>query len=133
MRRRSISLPWEGRRRVLGEEHKKTLGTLNNMGYLLQHMEDYEGALDYFHQSLRAQEKVLGKIHPDTLTTIVNMASAYSDLNNFTKAEQMYRLALDGSEKSLGKGHKLTKRCAAYLAILFFQAAPSKEKLRELA
>ena len=36
----------EGRRRVLGEEHKDTLALLHNMGYLLWYEGDYEGALD---------------------------------------------------------------------------------------
>ena len=49
----------EGRRRVLGEEHKDTLSSLNNMGVLLANMEDYEGALDYYQQALRGQKKVL--------------------------------------------------------------------------
>ena len=43
----------ERRRRVLGDEHKKTLGSLHNMGAVLQHIEDYEGALDYYQQALR--------------------------------------------------------------------------------
>ena len=53
-------------------------------------------------------------------------------LKNFTKAEEMYRRALDGKEKSLGKEHNSTKYIASNLAILYFQGAPSKEKLRDL-
>ena len=41
----------EGQRRVLGEEHKKTLPSLNSMGILLKKMEDYEGALGYYQQA----------------------------------------------------------------------------------
>ena len=37
----------EGQRRVLGEKHKKTLDSLNNMGTLLFNTKDYEGALEY--------------------------------------------------------------------------------------
>ena len=36
----------EGQRRVLGAEHKDTLSSLNNMGVVLQIMEDYARALD---------------------------------------------------------------------------------------
>ena len=42
----------EGQRRALGEEHKKTLDSLNNMGAVLQLMTDYEGALDHYHKRL---------------------------------------------------------------------------------
>ena len=38
----------EWRRRVLGEKNKDTLMSLYNFGNLLQHTEDYEGALDYY-------------------------------------------------------------------------------------
>ena len=83
--------------------------------------------------ALRVKEQVLGKTHPDTLDTIYNMANTYCDgMKDFTKAEEMFRQALDGRERSLGKEHESTKRCAANLAILYFQGAPSKEKLRKV-
>merc|ERR1719506_3274941 len=69
----------EGRRRVLGDEHKDTLDSRHKMGILLDKMEDYEGALDYYQQALRGYEMVLGKTHPNTLTTIKNMAITYDD------------------------------------------------------
>ena len=109
----------EGKRRVLGEKHQKTLGSLNNMGVLLKDMEDYEGALGYYQQALRVQEKVLGKTHPSTLMTIYNMANTYGGgLKDFVKAEEMFRQALDGYERSLGKEHERTKQCATNLGIL---------------
>ena len=124
---------FEGQRRVLGEEHKNTLASMNNMGILLDKMKDYEGALGYYQQALRVQEKVLGKTHPDTLSTIYNMASSYqAGLKDFKKAEQMYRQALDGYERSLGKEHARTKGCAEILAVLLAQTLRDKEKTREL-
>ena len=119
----------EGRRRVLGEEHKDTLGSLNNMGVLLHNMEDYEGSLSYYQQALRVKEKTLGKTHPDTLNTIMNMAGAYMDgLKNFVKAEEMFRQALDGFEKSLGKEHEGTKVCARNLNFLLEKMGRLDEK-----
>ena len=104
---------FEGRRRVLGEEHKDTLASLSYMRIVPDLMKDYEGALDYYQQALRMQEKVLRKTHPDTLNTIMNMATLYMDRKkDLRKAEEMYRLAPDGHEKSLGKNHEDTKICA---------------------
>ena len=57
----------EGKRRVLGEEHKKILDSLNNQGIVLDELKDYEGALAYYQQALKVQDKVRGKTHPDTL------------------------------------------------------------------
>ena len=51
----------EGFRRVLGGEHKHTLSSLNNMGCLLDDMEDYGGALDYFQQALRVPGGSIGE------------------------------------------------------------------------
>ena len=119
-----------GRRRVLGEKHKDTLCTLNNLGIVLQMIQDWQGALDYFLQALRVQEKVLRKTHPHTLGTIMNMAAVYGDgLGDRVKDEEMLRLALDGYEKSLGKDHEDTKECARNLAILLKKMRRLKEKV----
>jgi tetratricopeptide (TPR) repeat protein len=124
----------EGWRRVLGEEHKKTLGSLGNMGNVLGNMKDYEGALGYFQQAFRVQEKVLGKTHPDTLMTIMNMGGIYCDgEKDFVKAEEMFRQALDGYERSLGKDQEDTKRCAYNLAMLLSEELRDREKTREHA
>ena len=123
----------EGRRRLLGEENKKTLGAMNNMGPILKKMEDYEGALDYYQQARRVQEKILGKTHPDTLDTIYNMALTYGDgLGDRVKEEEMYRQALDGYERSLGKDAENTKNCARNLAILLETLGTRKEDLRKV-
>eukprot|EP00518_Triparma_eleuthera_P004837 CAMPEP_0182464466 /NCGR_PEP_ID=MMETSP1319-20130603/8660_1 /TAXON_ID=172717 /ORGANISM="Bolidomonas pacifica, Strain RCC208" /LENGTH=512 /DNA_ID=CAMNT_0024664109 /DNA_START=147 /DNA_END=1685 /DNA_ORIENTATION=- len=110
----------EGRRRVLGNEHKDTLSSMTNMGNLLDDTGDHEGALDYYQQAVRVQEKLLGKTHPSTLNTIYNTGLTYQNgLKDFVKAEEMNRKALDGYERSLGKEHEDTKRCAHNLACLF--------------
>ena len=80
----------KGRRKLLGEEHKKTLDSLNNIGIVLQHMKDYEGALDYYQQAHKVSEKVLGKTHTSTLDAIMNMAIVYEDgLGDRAKDEEM--------------------------------------------
>ena len=52
---------FEGRRRVLGDEHKDTLASQNSLGGILEEMKDYEGTLDYYQQALNVKEKVLRK------------------------------------------------------------------------
>ena len=130
-RRCSISQPLEGRRRVLGAEHKDTLATLNNMGVLFHQVEDYEGALDYYRRALRGKEKVFGKTHPNTLSTIMNMGTVYREgLKDFTKAEEVSRLALEGYDKSLGKEHEEMRKCAFNFAVLIVQELKDKAKMR---
>ena len=123
----------EGRRRVLGDEHKLTLDSLNCMGGITHILKDFDASTGYYNEAFRGYEKVLGKTHPETLMTIFNMGNIYAGgLKDFVKAEEMYRLALDGFEKSLGKGADLTKNCARNLALLFLREIRSKEKLGDL-
>eukprot|EP00519_Triparma_laevis_P014727 CAMPEP_0182492236 /NCGR_PEP_ID=MMETSP1321-20130603/1439_1 /TAXON_ID=91990 /ORGANISM="Bolidomonas sp., Strain RCC1657" /LENGTH=80 /DNA_ID=CAMNT_0024694675 /DNA_START=6 /DNA_END=245 /DNA_ORIENTATION=- len=37
-----------GREKVLGEDHKDTLGTVNNLGEVYYELKDYEKALEYY-------------------------------------------------------------------------------------
>ena len=37
-----------GRTTVLGEDHKSTLATLNNLGVVYRRLENYEKALEYY-------------------------------------------------------------------------------------
>ena len=123
----------EGRRRVLGDEHKKTLASMFNLGNNHNNLEDHKVALDYYQQAHMMGEKVMGKTHPDTLRTIMYMANTYAGgLKDFTKAEEMNRLALDGYEKSLGRDHDDTKRCARNLVFNYCSGPPSVEKFRWL-
>ena len=69
----------EGRRGVLGEEHKDTLDTLHNLGCLPCDMKEHGGAIDYYQQALRVQEKVFGKAHPETLNTITNIGMVFME------------------------------------------------------
>ena len=101
-----------GRRRVLGEEYNKTLGSLNNLVLVLNNMEDYEEALGYYQQALRVQERVLGKTHPGTLGTILRMGVAFMvGTKDYTQAGEMNRLVLDDA-KIAGEGSQgHTKVC----------------------
>jgi len=121
-----------GQEKVLGEDHKKTLGSLNNLGTVYHKMKDYEKALEYYERALKGREKTLGKTHPDTLNTVGNIAIVYDDgMKDYEKAEELYRRALEGYEAQLGKDHKSTKNCANNLAICL-HAAGEKEKLRKV-
>ena len=128
----------EGRRRLLGEEHKESLGLLNNLGMALSEVKDYEGAIEYYQQALTVQEKVLGKTHPDTLATIENMATTNMEgfmahtkgFTDLSKSEGMFRLALSDYEKSMGKEHERTKTCAKNFAALL-GLRNEREKMRE--
>ena len=121
-----------GQEKVLGEDHKDTLTTVNNLGEVYREMKDYEKALEYYERDLKGSEKTLGKTHPDTLSTVNNIGALYNDgMKDYKKAEELYRMALEGYEAQLGKDHKSTKNCANNLAICL-HAAREKVKLRKV-
>ncbi|GMI11016.1 hypothetical protein TrVE_jg3300 [Triparma verrucosa] len=122
-----------GREKVLGEDHKDTLGTVNNLGTVHNvGLKNYEKALEYYERDLKGYEKTLGKTHPRTLGTVMNIAVLYMDgLKDYGKAEELYQRALEGNEAQLGKDHVHTKGCARNLAVNFAKAGEDL-KLRKI-
>ncbi|GMH98898.1 hypothetical protein TrLO_g14207 [Triparma laevis f. longispina] len=101
-----------GRMKVLGGEHKNTLGTLSNLGVAYWELRNNEKALEYYEGS----ERMLGKTHPRTLDTVMNIACVYDEgLENYGKAEELYESALEGKEAQLGKDEENTIRSARNL------------------
>ena len=48
---------------MLGEDHRETLGSLNNLGAVYHELENYEKALEYYERALEGSERTLGKNH----------------------------------------------------------------------
>ena len=64
----------EARTRVLGEEHPRTLTSMNNLAATLWQQGDYGGARRIQQRVLEVMTRVLGEEHPDTLTSMNNLA-----------------------------------------------------------
>ena len=96
------------RRRVLGEEHPDTLGSMNNLATTLHALDDFEGARDLHQQTLDACRRVLGEEHPDTLASMNNLAATLSVLGDFEGSLDLHRQTLDGRHRVLGEEHPHT-------------------------
>lgn len=117
---------------MLGEDHKKTWASLNNLGAIYHELKNYEKALNYYERSLKGNESLLGKTHPETLKGVGNIAIVYMYcLENYGKAEELYRRVLEGKEAQLGKDHESTKRTTMALATCLAYAE-EKQKLRNI-
>jgi tetratricopeptide (TPR) repeat protein len=123
---------FEGQVKVLGEDHKDTLMTVNNLGIVYHKLKDYEKALEYYERPLKGKEKMLGKTHPSTLSTVMNIANVYnSGLKDYGKAEENYDRALQGFIEQLGIVHQYTKVTAQnYKRTL--EASGNTKRLEEL-
>jgi non-specific serine/threonine protein kinase/serine/threonine-protein kinase len=109
----------EGRRRVLGDDHPRTLQSLNNMGGLLAAMGKFADAEPYVREALESQLRVLGNDHPETLNSIHNVGSLLQSMGRYEEAEPYYREALEGSRRVLGDDHPLTLNLISRMGWLF--------------
>ena len=63
---RSCSLALEARKRVLGQEHPKTLFSMHNLAVTWNQLGRTAEALSLMEACCKLREKVLGAEHPDT-------------------------------------------------------------------
>ena len=98
-----------GLERILGEDSRHTLHSVNDLGNLLSDKGDYDGAEVLYRRALEGREKVLGPEHPDTLDTITNLGDVLSLFSlfggDYEAAEMLRRRALEGCEKAFGPNH----------------------------
>ncbi|MCH8242827.1 MAG: serine/threonine protein kinase, partial [Planctomycetes bacterium] len=93
------------RRRVLGDDHPDTLGSINNMGVLLGVMGKLEEAMPYYREALEGNRRVLGDDHPRTLTSINNIGSLLHKMGKYEEAERYFLEALECRRRVLGDEH----------------------------
>ena len=101
-------------RRVLGEEHPATLGSINNFGNLLQSQGKLAEAEPYLREALDKSRRVLGAEDRDTLTAINNMGALLWEQGlrtqgKLAEAEPYFREALEKRRRVLGNGHPETQ------------------------
>ena len=95
-------------RRVLGEEHPRTLSAMNNLGAMLNAQGRLRDAEPYLLQTLEIRRRVLGPEHPATLISVAWIGAAYLDQGRFAEAEPYYREALTARRHVLGDDHPET-------------------------
>ena len=120
------------RERVLGEDHRQTLMTLNNLGTFYHSLKNYKKAMEYYERDLKESSKKLGQNHPSTLMTLENIAIVYYELKEYGKAEELYQRTLEGYEAQFGKDHERTKDCAKKFKICLEISGNDEEILKEL-
>ena len=86
---------------VLGENHKDTAATYNNIGLIYLDQCDYDLALKYHSKALAIRQQVLGEKHPDTAMSYNNIGLAYDCKGDFGIALGYYNTALAILEQTL--------------------------------
>jgi len=102
---------------------------LNDMGYYLEKIAQYEQALPLYLRALEILEKVLGKEHPDVATSLNNLAMLYNSQGKYEEALPLYLRALEIWEKVLGKEHPNVATSLNNLALLYDDQGKYEEAL----
>ena len=68
------------RRRILGDDHPRTLASASDLGTVLRELGDYQAALELDQDTLARRRRVLGDQHPQTRISAENLAADLSKL-----------------------------------------------------
>jgi serine/threonine protein kinase/tetratricopeptide (TPR) repeat protein len=109
---------WEIGRRVLGQEHPRTLDHMNALAVLYSEMR-YSQAETLTVRVLEASRRVFGEKHAYTLRAMMNLASLYLEQRKVAQAEPLSVKALDDARRVLGDEHDYTIRAMNNLARVF--------------
>ncbi|MBN0049186.1 ATP-binding protein [Streptomyces actuosus] len=93
------------RKQVLGDAHRDTLTSRNNLASAYQAAGDLKRAIPLYEATLTRYEQVLGDTHPDTLTSRNNLATAYYAIGDLARAIPLLETTLAQREQVLGDTH----------------------------
>ena len=102
--------------RVLGEEHRDTLTSMNNLASTLQEQGDLPGARRLQESVLDIRKRVLGDEHPDTMTSMSNLATTLQDQGELHGARRLQESVLEIRKRELGEEHPSTLTSMSNLA-----------------
>jgi tetratricopeptide (TPR) repeat protein len=85
---------------VLGNEHPRTLVSINNLGDIYRKRQKYSQAEALYGEALEVRRRVLGPLHRDTLASLTSLAEVKLQLQKYTEAEGLLREAVASREKA---------------------------------
>ena len=86
--------PPQGYTILCGDDHPRTLNTINNMAILHTEQGAFSEAKELFDRSLAVKERTLGFAHPATLDTANNLASVLMELGDLLGAQILFEKVL---------------------------------------
>jgi tetratricopeptide (TPR) repeat protein/tRNA A-37 threonylcarbamoyl transferase component Bud32 len=104
------------RRRLLGEQHKDTLESLNSLANVLQEQGRYPQAEALNTEILAIERRTLGDQHRDTLSGMNSLASVFRSEGKYDPAAALAGAALEMQRRLLGEKHPDTLSTTVNLA-----------------
>lgn len=98
----------EGRRRVLGDAHPRTLAAAFDYARLLAYQARYDAAEPLFREAVACRERALGDSHPDTLIVLHGLALMLHEQRRFDEGDALFSRVVAGRRLALGSTHPAT-------------------------
>jgi len=95
-------------RRILGEEARDTLISMNNLAATLLDQGDLAGARKIQEEELEITRRILGSEHPDTLASMNNFAVTLKAQGELGRAREIQEEVLETRRRVLGSEHRDT-------------------------
>jgi tetratricopeptide (TPR) repeat protein len=96
----------DGRRRALGDRHRRTLGAVRNLGSLLRRMGDLEAAEPLLREALEGFRQSLGDEHAETILSTLDLAALRRDQGRAQESTELTAWALAQAKKGLSPSHR---------------------------
>jgi len=109
----------EGRKRVLGRNHRETLESRADLVRLYLKQGRYDEAEAPSLAVLTVRRQTLGAEHPDTLTALNDLALVYELQGRYDEAEPLYLESLETRRRVLGENDPATLNAMDNLANLY--------------
>jgi tetratricopeptide (TPR) repeat protein len=122
---------FEVQKRVLGDDHERTLLSKHLLANMLHMAGRSEEAEQLLLEVIDARQRVLGKEDEDTLKSQSSLGILLMQTKRMKDAEQVFREVLEVRERVLGEFHAETLKSKDTLAILFMQPVMHIRQLAE--
>lgn len=115
-------------KRILGDEHPDTLGSMINLAISYSDLDRRQEAVNLQEQMLKASKRILGAEHPETLLSMHNLAVSYSDLDRRQEVLDLVEQVLETSKRVLDDQHPDTVLCFDKLTYLSFNQSLKRKR-----
>ncbi len=119
---------FDGRKALLGPEHKKTLSSENLVGNCLYSLSQYDQAEPYYQHLVDVRTKLLGDDHPDTASAHGNLARNFYWSEKYDDSATHHRATLSTRRKLFGNQSSDTRQSMGELADALVALAPQLER-----
>ncbi len=111
----------ETRRRVLGQDHRDTIESIDSLGAALLDKGEISKAEAAFGEALERSRRALGDADEVTLRAMGNLGNLLRSQGKFSEAEPLLRDSLDGRKRVLGEKHRETLIAMNTYGFLFIE------------